>query len=103
MIWDAHRAHYDVIMTFSRDIAVSAEIILSTMYRTEAAKLLQGPLLLTRINFNSSMGNYKHYNVWGEITFPFPNFTGGTDEVWEWISNFIPHFTEQGIPDPYWD
>ena len=29
----------------------------------------------------------------GEITYPFPNFNGTTVEVWEWISNFIPHFT----------
>ena len=26
------------------------------------------------------------------ITYPFPNFNGKTVEVWEWISNFIPHF-----------
>ena len=30
--------------------------------------------------------------VWDEITYPFPNFNGVTVEVWEWISNFIPHF-----------
>ena len=30
--------------------------------------------------------------VWDEITYPFPNFNGCTVEVWEWISNFIPHF-----------
>ena len=30
--------------------------------------------------------------VWGEIIYPFPNFNGATVEVWEWISNFIPHF-----------
>ena len=31
-----------------------------------------------------------------EITYPFPNFNGRTVEAWEWISNFIPHFT--GMP-----
>ena len=30
--------------------------------------------------------------VWDEIIYPFPNFNGCTVEVWEWISNFIPHF-----------
>ena len=30
--------------------------------------------------------------VWDEITYPFPNFNGATVEVWEWISNYIPHF-----------
>ena len=27
------------------------------------------------------------------ITSPFQNFNGCTAEVWEWIKNFIPHFT----------
>ena len=44
----------------------------------------QGPFLLTWIS------NYIHCNVWGEITYPFPNFNGSTVEVWEWMSNFIP-------------
>ena len=35
----------------------------------------------------------RHYNVWDEITYPSLNFNGTTVEVWEWISNFIPHFT----------
>ena len=30
--------------------------------------------------------------MWDEITNPFPNLNGGAVEVWEWISNFIPHF-----------
>ena len=29
--------------------------------------------------------------MWDEITYPFPNFSGSTVEVWEWISNFMPH------------
>ena len=28
-----------------------------------------------------------------EITYSFLNFNGGTLEVKEWISNFIPYFT----------
>ena len=31
-------------------------------------------------------------NMWDEITYPFPNISGWTVEVWEWISNLIPHF-----------
>ena len=31
--------------------------------------------------------------MYDEITYPFPNFNSCTIEVWEWISNFIPHFT----------
>ena len=39
--------------------------------------------------------------MWDEITYPFPNFKGGTVEVWEWISNFIPHFTMHVITYQY--
>ena len=45
----------------------------------------QQPLLLTR---------KLHYKVWDEIIYPFLNFNGATDEVWEWISYFITPFTE---------
>ena len=30
--------------------------------------------------------------VWDEMTYQFLNFNGSTVEVWEWISNLIPHF-----------
>ena len=41
----------------------------------------------------SWIGNYIHYIVWSEITYPFPNCNGGTVEVWEWINDFNPYFT----------
>ena len=47
--------------------------------------------------------NHIHYKVWGEITYPFPNFNGAAVEVWEWKSNFIPHFTRHVITYPCWD
>ena len=37
------------------------------------------------------LSNYIHDKAWDEITYPFPNFNGATVDVWEWISNFIPH------------
>ena len=37
------------------------------------------------------------------MTYPFPNFIGVTVQVWEWISNFIQHFTEHAISYPHWD
>ena len=48
-------------------------------------------LLTAWINFilNKDDINYK---MWNEITYPFPNFNDCTVEIWEWISNFIPHF-----------
>ena len=34
---------------------------------------------------------------------PIPNFNGATVEVWEWISNFIPHFIGHVITRQFWD
>ena len=47
--------------------------------------------------------NCIHYELWDEITYPFPNFNGCTVEVWEWISNFIPHFIGHVVTYPCWD
>ena len=38
------------------------------------------------------ISNHMRNEECGGITYPFPNFNGGTVEVWEWVSNFIPHF-----------
>ena len=35
-----------------------------------------------------------------EIIYPFPNFDGAAVEFQEWVSNFIPHFTDHVIT---WD
>ena len=37
-----------------------------------------------------------------EITYPSPNFNGATIEVWERISNFIPHHMMVIITYPCW-
>ena len=63
-----------------------------------------GPNLLTWFNFEPSMeSNYTHYNVRGEITYPFLYFNGATVEDYEWISNFTPHFIKHVITYPCWD
>ena len=41
----------------------------------------------------ASVINYIHYIVWDEITCLFQNVKGATVDVWEWTSNFRPHFT----------
>ena len=42
--------------------------------------------------------------MWDEITYPFPNFSGCTVEVWKWINNFTQHFMMGVIPyNPCWD
>ena len=40
------------------------------------------------------ISNYIRYKVYtDESSYRFPNFNGTAVEVWEGISNFIPHFT----------
>ena len=53
--------------------------------------------------FNLWISNYIHYKVYDEMTYPFPNSNGATVEVWEWIDNFISHFTGHVITSPYYD
>ena len=36
-----------------------------------------------------------------EMTCPFPNLNVATVEVWEWISNFIPHYIRDAITYSY--
>ena len=38
--------------------------------------------------------------VWFGKTYLFPNFNGCIGEIWEWISNFIPHFVIDVITHP---
>ena len=46
---------------------------------------------------------YIHYEMWDEITYPFPHSNGTTVEVWEWLSNVIPNVTWYVITYPCWD
>ena len=62
------------------------------------------PLLLICFNLIPAwISNYVHDKVWNEMTYTLPNFSGCTVEVWEWISNFIPHFTGHMIAYSCWD
>ena len=49
------------------------------------------------------ISNYSYQKTWEEITYPFPNLNSCTVEVWEWISNFIPHSTESVSIYTCWD
>ena len=47
------------------------------------------------------INNYIYYKMWDEIIYPFPNFNSWTVEVWEWISDIIPHFIGHMISTDY--
>ena len=60
--------------------------------------------LLTGINLIPAwISNHMPSKMWDENIYPFLNFNGCTVEVWEWISNFIPHFIMDMITYPCWD
>ena len=50
--------------------------------------------------YHSDRSNHIDDKVQGEITYPFPSFNDCTIEVWEWISNAIPHFIADVITYP---
>ena len=53
----------------------------------------QGPFNKHGLTFIQAwISNSIHYEIWDEITYPFPKFNGTATEVWEWV-NFIPYFT----------
>ena len=45
----------------------------------------------------------KCVEVWDEITYPSSNFNGRTVDIWEWTSNFIPHFIMDVITYSRWE
>ena len=53
-------------------------------------------------NFIENRCNDINYMGWYEITYASPNVNSATVEVWEWISNFIPHFDGHAITHPCW-
>ena len=99
------------VMGNARDMAGLPVYISFTRYQTinslRTSEITPGPLSLTWITFDTSMGawicNCIHCKMWDGITYPFPNFNGTTVEVWEWVSNFIPHFNAHVITYPWWD
>ena len=55
---------------------------------------IRGPVIhIDLILIQTWINNYIHYDVWDEITDPLLNLSGCAVKVWEWKSNFIPHFT----------
>ena len=58
----------------------------------------RGPFVITWINLIPAwITNHMPHKVWGGITYSFPNFNSLTVKVWEWISNFNPHFKRSQI------
>ena len=45
----------------------------------------------------------KIIRTYGEITYLFLNLNISTVEVWEYISDFIPHFIMDVVTYPWWD
>ena len=46
------------------------------------------------------ISNHMCSKIWGEITYPFPNFNCYTVEVWECVNNFITRNTMDVITYP---
>ena len=59
-------------------------------YYTDLLELI---LLNGLISIAAWINNYIYHKMSDETAYLYPNFNGAAVEVWEWISNFIPHFT----------
>ena len=63
------------------------------------------PLLLTEHGLTlipAYISNHMSSKPWDEIIYPFPIFNGCIVRIWEWVSNFIPHFIMDEITYPCW-
>ena len=67
--------------------------------KRDRAKSLNSGLIL----IPAWISNHMPRKVWAEIIYPFLNFNGHTVEVWEWVSNFSPHFIIDVITHPCWE
>ena len=73
------------------------EIIHVTTY---GLVVFEGAHAVARINLNPAwINNYIHSEVWGEITYAFPNFKGAEKR----ICNFNLHFTGHMVTYPCLD
>ena len=96
MYYYFNKFHFDLMEKLTNGASVTPpRPVQSSSFRTVI------PRTLTLIP--AWLSNYIHCKVWGEITYLFPNFNGFTVEVWEWISNFVPHFTGNAITYSCWD
>ena len=91
----------DVVFILSMDMSSTVIWFLSLLSYNVREMVPRGPFYWMTL-IPSWINNYIHYKVWDEITYPFPNLIGATVEVWEWISNFTPHFTGHVITYPSW-
>ena len=85
--------HESVYLWFS-----GLDIILSGTFN------LRGHFYLHGLNYIPAwISNHMPSKVWEQIIYSFPNFSVSNIEIWEWISNFIPHFIMNVITYPHWD
>ena len=81
-------------------------------YRAHCDVIVMGRDIFCLKNFDTFTRTFVRVSKMNAVVFqmlallqkyPFINFNGATFEVWEWISNFIPHFTGHVITYPCWD
>ena len=61
-----------------------SNLSLSTLKWPRCPFYVHGSTLIT-----SWVSNYIRYKVWGETTYPFPNFNGSAFKLWNFINNSI--------------
>ena len=90
MIRQSRYPHHPVAICFFWICIIGSVVYLWSPYFSKILHWLLGPLLLTMLKFNPRL--HQLYSV-GWDYLPIPNFNGCNIEVWEWISDFIPHLS----------
>ena len=108
------KSMYGVVLKFHRRFG-NAVFMTPSRYRSDRTTLNSN---VTASNFHEICGpvyqhgitsltawisNHMPNKVWDEITYPFPNFNGSNVEVWEFISNIMPHVIKYVITHTCWD
>ena len=99
-----HLAHYDVIIMSHKNPAPIPERILIRIQIQRKIRLHVNPFRGTGcpllILIPACINDYILRKGRDEITYPFPNFSGASVEVLEWIINSSSHFIGHLITNP---
>ena len=77
---------------------------LSTDVRDAEIETYLGPLNYHRLTLiPTGISNHSLSKWWNEINKLFPNFSGCTVEVWEWLSNSNEHLIMYMAAYPFWE
>ena len=98
-------SHMHTIWRFTKRWLTSRDFVIFSQVKSQFVFTYNcDPFCLHGLTLIPAWTSRLHYHKpLNEITYPFPYFNGFTVEVWEWVSNAIPHFTGHLISYLCWN